>query len=407
MFTFSNKAEFGEIVQPDLKRYGGRLILYGAGKVADVVDYVLRQRGIEYLCFCDTYRAGGTHCGHPVISPEELERDYPDVPVLITTIHHRSVMELLETFRPREILDSVPLLADVDFSGWGDHGERMTEEWAVRTITSYLTTMLAARNPIYFSGLSLFLTEKCNLRCLDCSSMVPFFRSPKHYDSEVLLKSLGNLLSYSGTVFQEICLLGGETFLYPDLSKVLEFSLANSKKEQVCIITNGTLLPKSDLIPLMQNPRFYVIISDYGHLSTKKDELITLLERNSIRYELDNYAVWYENRNHLTAPCDEAEAARKYKLCTNMKYRPLMNGRFFPCCKAAHLCQLGAFSATDENSIDCLNPVGLHERLRLGLLHFEQCSHIDICHHCTGLAQTHPNKMVPPAIQATERLSLS
>lgn len=99
MFSFPNKAEFGEIAQPDLKRYGGRLILYGAGKVADVVDYVLRQRGVEYLCFCDTYRAGGTHCGHPVISPEELERDYPDVPVLITTIHHRSVVDRFKAYK--------------------------------------------------------------------------------------------------------------------------------------------------------------------------------------------------------------------------------------------------------------------------------------------------------------------
>lgn len=38
MFTFPNKAEFGQIVQPDLKKYNGRLILYGAGKVAEVVD---------------------------------------------------------------------------------------------------------------------------------------------------------------------------------------------------------------------------------------------------------------------------------------------------------------------------------------------------------------------------------
>lgn len=406
MYSFSNKAEFGEIVRPDLKQYGGRLILYGAGKVAEVVDYVLRQRGIEYLCFCDTYRAGGTHCGHPVISPEELERDYPGVPVLITTIHHRSIVELLEAHKPREILDSVPLLVDVDFSGWGKTGERMTEEWAVRTITSYLITMLSAQKPVHFQELTVYLTQKCNLRCLDCSAMVPYYVSPKHYEPEIITRSLENLLSYAGVQFHEISLLGGETLLYPDLEKVLEFSLSISKNEQVSIVTNGTLIPKENLIPLMQHPRFFARISDYGTLSIRKRELIEFFEKNNIKYELDNYVEWYENRQHLIDPCSEEEAARKYKACTEIKYRVLSNGFFFPCCKAAHLCQLGIFHATPENSIDCLTPDGLHERLRVGLQRFEEGSHIDICHRCYGTPQIHPDKMVSPAVQTAGLLHL-
>ncbi len=407
MYSFPNKAEFGEIVQPDLKQYGGRLILYGAGKVAEVVDYVLRQRGIECLCFCDTYRAGGTHCGHPVISPEELERDYPGVPVLITTIHHRSVMELLEAHKPREILDSVPLLVDVDFSGWGKTGERMTEEWAVRTISSYLTTMLAARNPVHFQKLTVHLTQKCNLRCLDCSAMIPFFPSPRHYAPEIIMQSLENLLSYDGVQFREICLLGGETLLYPNLERVLEFALSISGNEQVSIVTNGTLLPKANLIPLMRHPRFFARISDYGTLSTKKRELTELFESHGIRYELDNYSEWYKDRDHLIEPCGEEEAAQKYRHCTNIKYRILVEGRFFPCCKAAQMCQIGIFSATPENSIDCLTAEGLHERLRSGLEHLEQCGYIDICRRCYGIPQIHPDTMVPPAIQASGPLCLS
>lgn len=406
MYMFPNKAEFGELVQPDLKRYGGRLILYGAGKVAEVVDYVLRQRGIAYLCFCDTYRAGGTYCGHPVISPEELNRDCPGVPILVTTIHHRNVMEQLGAYGPREIWDSVPLLAEVDFSDWGKNGEQMTEEWAIRAITSYLTTMLAARNPLHYQELSVLLTQKCNLRCLDCTGMIPFFQSPKHYDSKIILKSLENLLAYEDIMFHDICLLGGEPLLYPDLREILDFSLVKSKNEQISIVTNGTLLPKDELIPLMQHPRFFVRISDYGALSTKKNDLMELLEKNSIRYELDNYSEWYENRQHLIEPCSEEEASKKYAHCTNIRYRILLDGRFFPCCKAAQMCQMGIFSATSENSVDCLTAEGLHERLRTGLRHLEQCGHIDICHRCYGIPQIHPDTMVPPAIQAVGPLDL-
>ena len=84
--------------------------------------------------------------------------------------------------------------------------------------------------------------------------MVPYYVSPKHYEPEIITRSLENLLSYAGVQFHEISLLGGETLLYPDLEKVLEFSLSISKNEQVSIVTNGTLIPKENLIPLMQHP---------------------------------------------------------------------------------------------------------------------------------------------------------
>lgn len=129
---------------------------------------MLRQRGIEYLCYCDTYRTDGTHNGHPIISPEVLRDEYAGVPVLITTIHHRSVAESLSEYGPHEILDSVPLLVEVDFSGWGNSGEKMTEEWAVQTVTSYLTTMLSAKTEKCFQELTVYVTQKCNFCCIDC-----------------------------------------------------------------------------------------------------------------------------------------------------------------------------------------------------------------------------------------------
>lgn len=405
MFTFPNKAEFGQIIQPDLKKYNGRLILYGAGKVAEVVDYVLRQRGIEYLCYCDTYRAGGTCNGHPILPPEVLRDEYAGVPVLITTIHHRSVMELLSEYGPREILDSVPLLTEVDFSDWGNSGEKMTGEWAVRTITSYLTTMLSVKTEKSFQELTVYVTQKCNLRCIDCSAMIPYYQNPVHYDADIIIRSLQNLFTCD-IRFQELAILGGETLLHPDLPKIIAFALTIKKAARVSIVTNGTLLPKTELIPVMQDPRFFVRISDYGKLSVKKDTLIEMLKENGIRYELDNYSEWYEDRHPVTAPCSEEEATDKYRQCRNILYFSLREGKLFKCCKAAHLTALGVGKASSENCIDCLEPEGLQERVKWGLRHFAECDHFDLCHRCGGLPHIHPDQMVPPARQAYGTLRL-
>lgn len=402
MYSFPNKSEFGEAAQPDLRRYNGRLILYGAGKVAEVVDYVLRQRGVEYLCFCDTYRAGGTHCGHPVISPEELERDYSGVPVLVTTIHHRSVVEQLEAYGPREVLDSVPLLVEVDISDWGKGGEQMTEEWAARLTSSYLIAMRSVYNPLFFESLCVQITQKCNLNCLDCSALIPYFRTPKHYDPDVILESFNSLMRCDGLAFRDIYLLGGEPLLYPHLKRLLDMVLSASEGAGagVSIITNGTHLPDGDMIPLMQNPRFFLRISDYGALSVKKEPLIELLEKNQIRYEVDNYTQWYANRTVLSDPCGEEEASKKYRLCTDAKCLILAERRLFSCCQALQLCKLNVFQENSENSVECFTAEDAQERLRTEIQRLVQCEHLDICHRCHGFPHTHPEHMVPPAIQA-------
>jgi len=406
LFSFPNKAEFGEITQPNLEQYGGRLILYGAGKVADVVDYVLRQRGIKYLCYCDTYRAGGTHNGHPIVPPEALRGEYAGVPVIITTIHHRSVMELLQEYGPREIMDSVPLLVDVDFSDWGKSGEKMTAEWASRLVLSYLTTMVTEKNTIFYSELCVMLTQKCTLRCKDCSSLIPYFQNPIHYDADMIVRSLSNLLSYEEIQFQEIPLLGGEPLLYPDLFKVLAFALTAKSARRVSIITNGTLVPREELIPLMQDSRFFMRISDYGALSSQKDKLLTFLENNKIRYEIDNYTEWYENQLTDSTACNEADASYKYHACTDARYAVLQGGRLYRCSKVSWMVALGIAEPDEDNSIELLEEKGLHNRIRLGLQHFAECEHLDICHRCYGLPHIHPDRMVKPALQAEGLLKL-
>jgi len=236
--------------------------------------------------------------------------------------------------------------------------------------------------------------------------MVPYFHDPVHYDADKIIQSLHNLFSTGIIQFQELSILGGETLLYPDLARVIEFALNIKQVQRISIVTNGTLLPDSKLLPMMRNPRFFVRISDYGTLSIRKDALIALLKENGIRYELDNYSEWYENRHPVTAFCNEEEAAAKYRECRNILYFSLREGRLFRCCKASGLTALGIGEANSDNSINCMDPENLQDRLEQGLQHFDECDHLDVCHRCSGLPHTHPDKMVPPAQQASGLLHL-
>lgn len=195
--------------------------------------------------------------------------------------------------------------------------------------------------------------------------------------------------------------------LYPGLAKILAFVLTAKAGRRVSIITNGTLIPADELIPLMQEPRFFMRISDYGKLSSQKDRLLTLLENNRIRYEIDNYSEWYQSRLISGTPCNEAEATQKYCSCTNARYAVLQDGRLYRCSRVPWMVALGIAEADTDNSIDCMEEEGLHSRICRGLRHFAECDHLKICHGCYGLPHIHPDRMVKPALQATDVLPLS
>lgn len=94
--------------------------------------------------------------------------------------------------------------------------------------------------------ISMNLTKKCNLRCIQC-----FSDSGNLKDKELTTKDMYNLFDSmveNGTFF--ICLGGGEPFTRTDLFDILEYGKENQLA--VSIVTNGLLLTK-EIIERLNN----------------------------------------------------------------------------------------------------------------------------------------------------------
>jgi hypothetical protein len=187
----------------------------------------------------------------------------------------------------------------------------------------------------------------------------------------------------------------------------LDFCLKLDKKRitQIIIITNATIIPSEPLVKIMKDPRFILRISDFGVLSRKMDELVSLCKNEKINYELLGITNWYKH-NPVCDYCSDAEAERKYKTCTNIQCYVLNKGYVFPCCKLSFFIELGLAKPTEENSINCFDSENLHKRIKSAVRRFNTQSHLDICHTCTGLASTNNNGLVAPAIQTNIKLEL-
>ena len=68
----------------------------------------------------------------------------------------------------------------------------------------------------------LLVTERCNLSCTYCNMFMPYYKAPKHTNLGRLLKDI-DILFNKVDFISSFHLVGGEPFLYPHITEVIEF----------------------------------------------------------------------------------------------------------------------------------------------------------------------------------------
>lgn len=109
--------------------------------------------------------------------------------------------------------------------------------------------------------LDFFITSHCNRNCSNCIAMIPSYKTCDRYHSslEEIKERLDNLLPY----LDVISILGGETFLHPDLIEIIKM-VKNSGVSAIYIYTNGSIEPDNmqEMLDIMDS-RFTISISLY------------------------------------------------------------------------------------------------------------------------------------------------
>ena len=70
--------------------------------------------------------------------------------------------------------------------------------------------------------LEVFITERCTLRCRDCSHLIPEYKAPKNYEMKEIINVLENVLKVVDKI-SDLIILGGEPVLHMELYKLIEW----------------------------------------------------------------------------------------------------------------------------------------------------------------------------------------
>lgn len=235
--------------------------------------------------------------------------------------------------------------------------------------------------------IEVVLTTVCSLRCKGCSALMPLYppSSTHHIDIDLITKSIQGLMKSLDSIYW-LGLLGGEPFLYPNLFDVLCLIKDEKKVRHANIITNGTLLIKDEqVMDILKDSKFNIIISDYGPYSKKKTPLIQQLKSNGIKYRVVNHAYWKDYGDVVENNCDEKELRKKFLYCRKIKSNcnSIIGGKLYHCPRGSHGANLGVIPSNEKDYVDLLdNNLPDRERKKRLFRFLYRTPYAEACKYC-------------------------
>lgn len=390
-YKYAHSEFFDGVPRPDFEAMSGNLVIYGAGFQGLLAAFLLKRQGINVLCFGDrnVKKQGTTYYGLPVYAPEEMKRRYPGAVPIVTPYNLRPAYEYVKNELGYEnAVTPFSLFLEFDSEGFDELPE--LPEWyhpdsLDYTIDMFMRHCINLQTAYQLFAVNVSVTEICNLRCKNCTSLMPNYRNPHHFDAAELLHDMRAIMR--GRMIHDISLEGGEAFLWKPLASVIR-ELCNAEElMHVILLTNGTVVPSdSDLLEALRHPKVRVRISDYGTI-TKKEQLSTVFKKNQIKYSIASQK-WYELSVFHRKPYGGEKLQQVVTDCCKATGSGdhLLNGKLFRCPIQGQLHSLGIYPSEEKDYVNLRDTD--ETRLQKRITEFMSVKHmppmVELCRHCDG-----------------------
>jgi organic radical activating enzyme len=375
-----------------IKNTNKEILIYGASVYGELAYRGLEVLNVKPICFVDrAFQGGSLYMNTPVIKPQQLVNRRDAIILIASADFYYEILTFLEGMDCENIFDISELLKlEVPENKLSP---RALEMYHARE--NYFSAVSGTKLTIVHLGLCV--TEKCSLKCKDCSFLMPYYQSPQNFDLDLYKTGIDRLLDTVDFI-AELRLYGGEPFLNPDLYKIIKWYKYSEKIETISIYTNGTIIPDNQTLSSMETRKVKVHISDYKHNKSKFGRLCEALEPKNISYFIRKYSEWQEAGNLENRSYTDDQCEKIYNSCFATNCYSFVKGKFYVCPRAAHAANLGAIPDNPDDCIDFMDQNYTFDELREKLEYLMYSKRfIHACRYCNGL--NNHIKGIEPAIQ--------
>lgn len=372
-----------------------KVYLFGAGEYGALVFNTLnkqekfKQAGFTVCGFLDNNekKQGKDYLGLTIYTPTVICPEDPDV-CIVLSISPNTRKSVLGQLQQR---------------GFVYHQN-------VFTMETYLSIYYAyALEKVYFPSISFLPSTRCNLNCEACLNFTPYM---KKFDERPWNQIKNDIDLFFQTV-DDIMLFhisGGEPMLYPHMKELVEYIGVNYREKIHVLktVTNGTVIPKPDLLETLVKHQVVLTVDDYRESVPQSSEtfakLICTLQEQGVLYEINKVDEWIDlaplTTNH--ANWSEEQLGKMFNGC-HVPWQELRNGKLYSCNYSSYAIVAGLSEEHPADSFDLhtYTPSKAKELMEFRMGYNER-GYVEFCKRCSGYMDINPNK-VPPAKQAARK----
>lgn len=236
----------------------------------------------------------------------------------------------------------------------------------------------------YISDLAVVTDFTCNLNCRGCGQHTPEIKKLpdeiKNVDIEQVYKDLDKI-SQAVDGIGRIALAIGEGFLNRNLEGMMEYYHKNDKILSMNVPTNGTIVPKQNILNKMHQYGVTATITRYEVVPEEKRATVrNAMKENGISVVTFENRKWQLHEYSSQITSSEKETSKKYQHCE--RYFMLIQGKLWKCVTDATRVMGGLREEREGDSL-LINDATVEE-VRAFLLEKSNLPHLDSCYHCRG-----------------------
>ena len=353
------------------------VIIFGAGIAGKAVLKILKSKGINVFGFQDNGAAVPYKIENIPVSRMDFSKIDNQKFIFVLAIHNMDeAIKQLEEVGKYDWIAAYQLLneetkAELSFM----------EVQKIEAIYFYFERFIN-KELLTLNSLDFVITERCSLRCKECSNLMQYYSAPKNFSVETLKNELDSLCNVLDEIY-EIRLIGGEPFVNPNWNEILQYVATKDKIKRISIYTNGTILPNDSQCEILKESNAWLSISDYDELSRNLKPLQNKLDLYSIPYEVKGVPYWTRCSSFVKHDRTPKELLDVFKKCCARNLATLLRGKLYPCPFISNAMNLSAIPQVENDYVDLTENVDV-EVLRQKVRRLMTRPFYNSCEWCEG-----------------------
>lgn len=320
------------------------LIVFPFGRDGKAAIDTFLAHGFSIRAIWDNHKDGQTYEGIPIEKPAPVTDGETAVILCAGTtirdmLHEQAAALCPDVYAGGEVLRAMELTHREYGSNFMLINQSIETDWSQDH-----------PDQLVLHSLELPITDRCSLKCRDCSNLMQYFTDPQNADVERTLADADFVLGSVDRI-EQLRLLGGEPFVSRQLYRYVEHFAGQEKIEFIHIFTNGTIVPTGENLNCLKHPKVFVNISNYGPISRKISEIEQLFQQEKILYRVASVTDWTDCSSIFPRNRSPQALEAVFCDCCASRLLTLRQGKLYICPFLANAQALHAIPAAADESL--------------------------------------------------------